>query len=86
LLTFKIRFFFLFLLLEKDNTALIVGLTVPLIILFAMVLVVLAVRRKRAGACNRKDMETRGNDSLSLPDSVIETRLVISLLFSFSDK
>ncbi|XP_008203382.1 tyrosine-protein phosphatase 10D isoform X5 [Nasonia vitripennis] len=60
------------LLADKDNTAIIVGVTVPIVLLLALLGIGLLIRRHRSQG--RKTTETRATDELSLPDSVIETR------------
>lgn len=57
---------------DQDNTPIIVGVTVPLALLLLLLVVVLLLRRRRTS--NRRATEARGNDNLSLPDSIIETR------------
>ncbi|XP_043667862.1 tyrosine-protein phosphatase 10D isoform X4 [Vespula pensylvanica] len=59
------------LLADKDNTAIIVGVTVPIVLLLSLLGIGLLVRRRRSQG--RKTTETRATDNLSLPDSVIET-------------
>ncbi|XP_015595077.1 tyrosine-protein phosphatase 10D isoform X2 [Cephus cinctus] len=56
---------------DKDNTAIIVGVTVPIVLLLSLLGIGLIVRRRRSQG--RKTTETRTSDNLSLPDSVIET-------------
>ncbi|XP_044592412.1 tyrosine-protein phosphatase 10D isoform X1 [Cotesia glomerata] len=59
---------------DKDNTAIIVGVTVPIILLLTLLGIGLFVRRHRNQL--RKIAEPRAggpSDNLSLPDSVIET-------------
>ncbi|XP_012279884.1 tyrosine-protein phosphatase 10D isoform X2 [Orussus abietinus] len=56
---------------DKDNTAIIVGVTVPLVLLLSLLGIGLFVRRRRSQG--RKATETRTTDNVSLPDSVIET-------------
>ncbi|KAI4503635.1 hypothetical protein M0802_001038 [Mischocyttarus mexicanus] len=56
---------------DKDNTAIIVGVTVPIVLLLTLLGIGLLVRRRRSQG--RKTTETRATDNLSLPDSVIET-------------
>ncbi|KAJ8675823.1 hypothetical protein QAD02_011609 [Eretmocerus hayati] len=56
---------------DKDNTAIVVGVTVPIVLLLALLGGVLLIRRRRS--YGRKTTETRATDDLSLPDSVIET-------------
>ena len=57
---------------DKDNTAIIVGVTVPIVLLLALLGIGLLIRRRRS--YGRKTTETRVTDDLSLPDSVVETR------------
>ncbi|XP_063992532.1 tyrosine-protein phosphatase 10D isoform X1 [Diachasmimorpha longicaudata] len=59
------------LLADKDNTTIIVGVTVPIVLLLTMLGIGLLVRRHRNQ--RRKITEPRATDNLSLPDSVIET-------------
>ncbi|XP_066583750.1 tyrosine-protein phosphatase 10D isoform X2 [Prorops nasuta] len=56
---------------DKDNTAIIVGVTVPIVLLLFLLGLGLLVRRRRSRG--RKTTETRANDNLSLPESVIDT-------------
>jgi cadherin 5 type 2 (VE-cadherin) len=56
---------------DQDNTPIVVGVTVPLVLLVLFKLVVVIHKRRFS---SRKATETRGNDNLSLPDSIIETR------------
>ncbi|XP_017888452.1 tyrosine-protein phosphatase 10D isoform X1 [Ceratina calcarata] len=62
---------------DKDNTAIIVGVTVPIVLLLALLGIGLLVRRRRSQG--RKTTETRTTDNLSLPDSVIETSRPIKI-------
>ncbi|XP_043262139.1 tyrosine-protein phosphatase 10D isoform X2 [Colletes gigas] len=62
---------------DKDNTAIIVGVTVPIVLLLALLGIGLLVRRRRSQG--RKTTETRTSDNLSLPDSVIETSRPIKI-------
>lgn len=57
---------------DKDNTAIIVGVTVAIALLLFLLGIGLFMRRRRSQG--RKTTETRATDNLSLPDSVIETR------------
>ncbi|XP_024890304.1 tyrosine-protein phosphatase 10D isoform X4 [Temnothorax curvispinosus] len=59
------------LLADKDNTAIIVGVTVAIALLLFLLGIGLFMRRRRSQG--RKTTETRATDNLSLPDSVIET-------------
>jgi hypothetical protein len=56
---------------DNDNTAWIVGFTIPVLLLAILLMFVMAVRRKKS-VCN--NLEARHNDAMSLPDSVMETR------------
>ncbi|XP_034187138.1 protein tyrosine phosphatase 10D isoform X1 [Osmia lignaria lignaria] len=62
---------------DKDNTAIIVGVTVPIVLLLTLLGIGLLVRRRRSQG--RKTTETRTTDNLSLPDSVIETSRPIKI-------
>ncbi|XP_046489703.1 tyrosine-protein phosphatase 10D isoform X2 [Neodiprion pinetum] len=55
---------------DKDNTAIIVGVTVPIVLLLTFLGLGLIIRRRRSQG--RKTTETRVTDDLSLPGSVIE--------------
>ncbi|XP_071875823.1 protein tyrosine phosphatase 10D isoform X5 [Bombus fervidus] len=65
------------LLADKDNTAIIVGVTVPIVLLLTLLGIGLLVRRRRSQG--RKTTETRTTDNLSLPDSVIDTSRPIKI-------
>nr|XP_031828651.1 tyrosine-protein phosphatase 10D isoform X5 [Nomia melanderi] len=65
------------LLADKDNTAIIVGVTVPIVLLLTLLGIGLLVRRRRSQG--RKTTETRTTDNLSLPDSVVETSRPIKI-------
>ncbi|XP_076647850.1 protein tyrosine phosphatase 10D isoform X5 [Halictus rubicundus] len=65
------------LLADKDNTPIIVGVIVPIVLLLALLGIGLLVRRRRSQG--RKTTETRTTDNLSLPDSVIETSRPIKI-------
>ncbi|XP_044018714.1 tyrosine-protein phosphatase 10D isoform X2 [Aphidius gifuensis] len=56
---------------DKDNTVIIVGITVPILVLLTLLGIGLLVRRHKNQL--RKITEPRAADNLSLPDSVIET-------------
>ncbi|CAK9816464.1 Tyrosine-protein phosphatase 10D [Anthophora quadrimaculata] len=62
---------------DKDNTAIIVGVTVPIALLLTLLGIGLLVRRRRSQG--RKTTETRTTDNLSLPDSVIDTSRPIKI-------
>ncbi|XP_076478541.1 protein tyrosine phosphatase 10D isoform X3 [Bombus vancouverensis nearcticus] len=62
---------------DKDNTAIIVGVTVPIVLLLTLLGIGLLVRRRRSQG--RKTTETRTTDNLSLPDSVIDTSRPIKI-------
>ncbi|XP_075214257.1 protein tyrosine phosphatase 10D isoform X3 [Lycorma delicatula] len=62
---------------DQDNTPLMVGLAVPLALLFVLVVIILVLRRRRYAAKNAT--ENRASDTLSLPDSVMETSRPIPL-------
>lgn len=60
---------------DQDNTPLMIGLSIPLALLLVLVVIILLLRRRRHAAKNTT--ENRASDTLSLPDSVIETRYVV---------
>lgn len=62
---------------DQDNTPIVVGVTVPLVLLVVLLILVIIIRKRRFAS--RKATETRGNDNLSLPDSIIETSRPIRL-------
>ncbi|KAK0159849.1 hypothetical protein PV327_010916 [Microctonus hyperodae] len=65
---------------DKDNTLIIVGVTVPIVLLLTLLGIGLLIRRHRNHL--RKLAEPRGGgptDNLSLPDSVIETSRPITV-------
>lgn len=57
--------------LDQDNTPIILGVTIPVISVALLFLIVIIIRKRRAAG--RKATESRTNDNMSLPDSVIET-------------
>ncbi|CAB3367061.1 Hypothetical predicted protein [Cloeon dipterum] len=61
---------------DNDNTAWIIGFTIPVLVLFVVLMSVMAVRRKK-NVCN--NLEARHNDAMSLPDSVMETSRPVKL-------
>ncbi|KOX75253.1 Tyrosine-protein phosphatase 10D [Melipona quadrifasciata] len=65
------------LLADKDNTAIMVGVIVPIVFLLTLLGIGLLVRRRRSQG--RKTTETRTTDNLSLPDSVIDTSRPIKI-------
>jgi hypothetical protein len=50
----------------------VVGVTVPLVLLVVLFILVVVICKRQFAS--RKATETSGNDNLSLPDSIIETR------------
>uniref|UniRef100_A0A0K8UW28 protein-tyrosine-phosphatase n=1 Tax=Bactrocera latifrons TaxID=174628 RepID=A0A0K8UW28_BACLA len=56
---------------DQDNTSLIVAITVPLTIIFVL-LITLFVFKRRRNSCRKATKNSRANDNMSLPDSVIE--------------
>jgi receptor-type tyrosine-protein phosphatase beta len=56
---------------DQDNTNIILGVLIPLILFGILFLVIIYIRRRRSAG--RKATDTRTNDNMSLPDSVIET-------------
>lgn len=57
--------------LDQDNTSLIVAVTVPLTIILIL-LVTLVFYKRRRNNCRKTTKDSRANDNMSLPDSVIE--------------
>ncbi|RZF35702.1 hypothetical protein LSTR_LSTR009570 [Laodelphax striatellus] len=68
---------------DQDNTTFMIGMTVPIALLLLSLVIFLAVCRRRHAA-NKNTTENRASDTLSLPDSVIETSRPI-LLDKFAD-
>ncbi|XP_046394393.1 tyrosine-protein phosphatase 10D isoform X1 [Ischnura elegans] len=76
---------------DPDNTAMIYGITIPILAIIIFVIVIILARRRRKAklrgrgmsqAITRRAAEAHrggGNDNLSLPDSVIETSRPIKL-------
>ncbi|PNF39380.1 hypothetical protein B7P43_G13658 [Cryptotermes secundus] len=62
---------------DQDNTPIVLGVTIPLVLLAMIFIVVIVVRKRRFSS--RRATEARGNDNLSLPDSIIETSRPIRL-------
>ncbi|XP_073996604.1 protein tyrosine phosphatase 10D isoform X2 [Rhodnius prolixus] len=62
---------------DQDTTPLIIGITIPSAIILVLLVVVLLLRRNKI--LGRKPAENRTNDTLSLPDSIIETSRPIRL-------
>ncbi|XP_037894870.1 tyrosine-protein phosphatase 10D isoform X1 [Glossina fuscipes] len=56
---------------DQDNTSLIVAVTVPLTIILIL-LVTLVFYKRRRNNCRKTTKDSRANDNMSLPDSVIE--------------
>ena len=56
---------------DQDNTSLIVAITVPLTIILIL-LVTLVFFKRRRNSCRKTTKDSRANDNMSLPDSVIE--------------
>ncbi|XP_075158731.1 protein tyrosine phosphatase 4E isoform X3 [Haematobia irritans] len=56
---------------DQDNTSLIVAVTVPLTIILIL-LVTLVFYKRRRNSCRKTTKDSRANDNMSLPDSVIE--------------
>lgn len=57
--------------LDQDNTPIILGILIPLVLFGLLFLVIIYIRKRRSAG--RKATESRTNDNMSLPDSVIET-------------
>lgn len=56
---------------DQDNTPIILGVIIPVILIALLFVTIIIIRRRRSAG--RKATESRTNDSMSLPDSVIET-------------
>lgn len=56
---------------DQDNTPIILGIIIPIILIIMLFVIIIVIRRRRSAG--RKATETRTNDNMSLPDSVIET-------------
>lgn len=56
---------------DQDNTPIILGVIIPIILIAILFITVIFIRRRRSAG--RKATEARNNDNISLPDSVIET-------------
>ncbi|XP_037938051.1 tyrosine-protein phosphatase 10D isoform X1 [Teleopsis dalmanni] len=56
---------------DQDNTSLIVAITVPLTIILIL-LVTLIFYKRRRNSCRKTTKDSRANDNMSIPDSVIE--------------
>jgi hypothetical protein len=63
---------YIFVSTDQDNTPIVLGVTIPLVFLALIFVVVLVIRKRRFSS--RRATDARGNDNLSLPDSIIETR------------
>ncbi|VEN46401.1 unnamed protein product [Callosobruchus maculatus] len=57
---------------DQDNTPIILGIVIPVVLIVVLFVTVIFIRRRRA-FLKRKATDARGNDNMSLPDSVIET-------------
>ena len=69
---------------DPDNTAILVGITVPIVLLVIILLAFVILRKLECGGCHKTAAHhiTRGGppvDSISLPDSVIETSRPVKL-------
>lgn len=62
----------LWIFLDTDNTALVVGLGIPAVMLVLLLFTIVLLRRRKNMA--RRATENRASDNMSLPDSIIETR------------
>ncbi|CAG9762794.1 unnamed protein product [Ceutorhynchus assimilis] len=57
---------------DQDNTPIILGVVIPLVLICLLFVMIIIIRKRRSAG--RKGMvESRNNDSASLPDSVMET-------------
>nr|CAD7427319.1 unnamed protein product [Timema monikensis] len=68
---------------DADNTPIFLGVLIPCAILLMVVLVIFLVRRRRNNG--RRATDHRGNDSLSIPDSIIETSRAPIALDKFAE-
>lgn len=57
---------------DQDNTSLIVAIAVPLALICILFVAIIFLRRRRNGG-RKATKESRVNDNMSLPDSVVET-------------
>lgn len=57
---------------DQDNTPIFIGVGVPAALLVLLLITILLLRRRRSA--HRKATDSRNNDNMSLPDSVIVTR------------
>ncbi len=70
---------------DPDNTAFLVGIIIPIILLLLVALILLGVRRVRnsggGSSCLKRSLpgDMRHGDNISLPDSVIETSKPVKL-------
>ena len=69
---------------DPDNTAFLVGIIIPVILLLLVALVILGIRRMKNsgnGSCFKRALpgDMRHGDNISLPDSVIETSKPVKL-------
>jgi len=68
---------------DPDNTAILVGITVPIVLLVLILLAFVLLRKLHCGSCNKSAAHHVGRgppvDSISLPDSVIETSRPVKL-------
>jgi len=68
---------------DPDNTAILVGITVPIVLLVLILLAFVLLRKLHCGSCHKSAAHHVGRgppvDSISLPDSVIETSRPVKL-------
>nr|XP_023013330.1 tyrosine-protein phosphatase 10D isoform X2 [Leptinotarsa decemlineata] len=57
---------------DQDSTPIVLGIVIPLVLIAVLFISIIIIRRRRS-AGKRKATESRSNDNMSLPDSVIET-------------
>lgn len=62
---------------DQDNTPIILGVVIPIVVLVLLFVTVIVIRKRRSAG--RKATEARSNDNMSLPDSVIETNRPIRI-------
>ncbi|XP_071056638.1 tyrosine-protein phosphatase 10D isoform X2 [Onthophagus taurus] len=62
---------------DQDNTPIILGIVIPIILIALLFITIIIIRRRRSAG--RKATESHPNDSMSLPDSIIETNRPIRI-------
>ncbi|CAH1159779.1 unnamed protein product [Phaedon cochleariae] len=57
---------------DQDNTPIVLGVIIPIVLIVLLFITIIFIRRRRSLG-KRKATDSRANDNMSLPDSVIET-------------